>query len=235
MVRQAGGIAALKTKRPGEHFLRGIVGLAAMWLVFNAYETMKLADVGAILFAAPLFLTALAGPVLGETVGPRRWAAVLVGFAGVASAPAFPDVARRASRPDVIAGLRRAGIGSLPELLAHELVPSGVLGSMELSGPLHRLYHPRLNDAAARAFFEQWRGWASRSRLAPMVAVARMLTARLDNILTYLKHRITNAVSEGLNSRIQWVKATARGFRNQQNFVNAIYFHCGGLDLAPGH
>jgi hypothetical protein len=30
-----------------------------------------------------------------------------------------------------------------------------------------------------------------------------------------------------------WVKYTARGFRNDQNFVNAIYFHCGGLDLAP--
>ena len=74
-----------------------------------------------------------------------------------------------------------------------------------------------------------------RIRLTPMRAVARMLAARLDNILTYLKHRITNAVSESLNSRIQWVKATARGFRNQQNFINAIYFHCGGLDMAPGH
>lgn len=90
-------------------------------------------------------------------------------------------------------------------------------------------------ESAARTFFELWRGWASRSRLTPMVAVARMLTARLDNILTYLKHRVTNAVSEGLNSRIQWVKTTARGFRNQQNFINAIYFHCGGLDMAPAH
>ena len=95
-----------------------------------------------------------------------------------------------------------------------------------------RLFDYR-RESAARAFFEQWRGWASRSRLTPMVTVARMLTARLENILTYLKHRITNAVSEGLNSRIQWVKATARGFRNQQNFINAIYFHCGKLDLAP--
>ena len=79
-----------------------------------------------------------------------------------------------------------------------------------------RLFDYR-RESAARAFFEQWRGWASRSRLTPMVTVARMLTARLENILTYLKHRITNAVSEGLNSRIQWVKATARGFRNQQS------------------
>jgi len=86
---------------------------------------------------------------------------------------------------------------------------------------------------AARRFFELWSGWASRSRLEPMLKVGRMLRARLDNILTYLKRHVTNAVSEALNSRIQWVKATARGFRNQQNFINAIYFHCGGLDLDP--
>lgn len=83
MVWQGGGLKALKTRRPGEHFLRAVVGLSAMWLVFSAYETMKLADVGAILFAAPLFLTAMAGPVLGEAVGARRWSAVLVGFVGV--------------------------------------------------------------------------------------------------------------------------------------------------------
>jgi transposase len=86
---------------------------------------------------------------------------------------------------------------------------------------------------AARKFFELWSSWASRSRLEPMLKVGRMLRVRLDNILTYLKHRITNAASEAINSRIQWVKATARGFRNQQNFINAIYFHCGGLDLDP--
>ena len=49
-----------------------------------------------------------------------------------------------------------------------------------------RLFDYR-RESAARAFFEQWRGWASRSRLTPMVTVARMLTARLENILTYLK------------------------------------------------
>jgi drug/metabolite transporter (DMT)-like permease len=83
MVWQAGGIGTLRTSRPKEHLLRGLVGLGAMWLVFSAYGTMKLADVGAILFAAPLFLTALAGPVLQETVGARRWSAVLVGFIGI--------------------------------------------------------------------------------------------------------------------------------------------------------
>jgi len=60
-----------------------------------------------------------------------------------------------------------------------------------------------------------------------------MLKTRLDNILTYLKHPITNAASESLNAKVQWVKYTARGFRNQQNFINDIYFHCGGLNLVP--
>jgi transposase len=85
----------------------------------------------------------------------------------------------------------------------------------------------------ARKHFQWWHRWAVRSRLAPMIAVAGMLKRRFENIITYLKHRITNAGSESINAKIQWVKYTARGFRNKQNFINAIYFHCGGLDLAP--
>lgn len=88
---------------------------------------------------------------------------------------------------------------------------------------------------AARNFFRRWYRWASRCRLKPMVQVARMLRDHLDNILTFIRHRITNAACESINSKIQWVKYTARGFRNKTNFIHAIYFHCGGLDLAPIH
>jgi transposase len=62
---------------------------------------------------------------------------------------------------------------------------------------------------------------------------ARMLKRHLENVLNYITYPITNAVSEGLNSKIQWVKYTARGYANKANFRNAILFHCGGLDLAP--
>ena len=86
---------------------------------------------------------------------------------------------------------------------------------------------------AARTFFRGWYGWAMRSRLEPMKKVARMLKAHLENILTYLTHRITNAVTEGLNAKIQWIKYSARGYRNREAFKMAIYFHCGGLDLEP--
>ncbi len=88
-------------------------------------------------------------------------------------------------------------------------------------------------ERPARKHFRWWHGWAVRSRLRPMIETARMLKRRLGNILTYLRHRITNAASESLNAKIQWVKYTARGFRNKRNFQTAIYFHCRGLDLAP--
>jgi transposase len=94
------------------------------------------------------------------------------------------------------------------------------------------LFH-YIYERPARKHFRWWHNWAGRSRLPPIIEVGRMLKRRFQNIVTYLRHRITNAASESSNSKIQWVKYTARGFRNQQNFINAIYFHCGGLDLAP--
>jgi len=86
---------------------------------------------------------------------------------------------------------------------------------------------------AACNHFAWWYRWATHSGLGPMIEKAKMLKSHLKNILTYLKHGITNATSESINAKIQWVKYTARGFRNVENFKHAIYFHCGGLDLSP--
>lgn len=85
----------------------------------------------------------------------------------------------------------------------------------------------------ARRFFKDWFGWVSRSRLQPLVEVAQMLKRHLDHLLTYLKHHITNAVTEGLNSKIQSRKAAARGFRNFRNYRIRILFFCGKLHLYP--
>lgn len=85
----------------------------------------------------------------------------------------------------------------------------------------------------ARRFFKDWFGWVSRSRLKPVVEVAQMLKRHLENLLTYLKHHITNAVTEGLNSKIQSLKAAARGFRNFSNYRIRILFFCGKLNLYP--
>jgi transposase len=85
----------------------------------------------------------------------------------------------------------------------------------------------------ARRFFKSWFGWVSRSRLKPMSDVAGLLKRHLDHLLTYLKHHITNAVTEGLNSKIQSIKSAARGFRNFKNYRTRILFFCGKLDLYP--
>lgn len=59
----------------------------------------------------------------------------------------------------------------------------------------------------ARKLFDRWYAWAIRSRLEPIKNVARMLKAHLPNLLTYLRRRITNAATEAINSKIQWIKA----------------------------
>lgn len=87
--------------------------------------------------------------------------------------------------------------------------------------------------ASAESFFKKWYFWATHSKLKPVIEVAKMLTRHLTGILSYLKHHITNAVTEGLNSKIQNIKSNARGFRNFANYRIAILFHCGKMNLYP--
>jgi transposase len=87
--------------------------------------------------------------------------------------------------------------------------------------------------AAAERWWAQWYSWATRSRLAPVQEVAGMIQRHLHNVLTYFKHRLTNAGSEAINSVVQMLKKRAFGYRSFANFRTAILFHCGGLDLYP--
>jgi len=81
--------------------------------------------------------------------------------------------------------------------------------------------------------FKAWFFWATHSRLKPVIEKARMFRKYLSQILTYFRYRITNAVSEGLNSKIETIRKKAYGFRNREHFKTAIYFHCGDLNLYP--
>lgn len=85
----------------------------------------------------------------------------------------------------------------------------------------------------AKRFLRKWCAWAVRSKIAPMKQVAETLRTHTDNIVTYCRHRITNAVAEGLNSKIMAIKRRACGYRNKEHFKTAIYFFCGGLNLYP--
>jgi len=97
---------------------------------------------------------------------------------------------------------------------------------------LRELWH-YVYPEAGRRFWKRWYFWVTHSRLKPMLDAAGTLKRHLANILTDFRHRITNAASEGLNSKIQTIKKMAYGFRNLEHFKTAIYFHCGGLDLYP--
>lgn len=85
----------------------------------------------------------------------------------------------------------------------------------------------------ARRAWKKWLAWASRSRLRPVLKVARMIRKHLEGILNAIVLGATNAKAEALNAKIQWIKRKACGFRNRARFRAAIYFHCGGLDLRP--
>lgn len=78
-----GGYAMLRSRRVGAHLLRGSFVVFSNLCYFLGLAALPLADTVAIFFVAPLLITALSVPILGEKVGPRRWAAVIVGLVGV--------------------------------------------------------------------------------------------------------------------------------------------------------
>ena len=84
-----------------------------------------------------------------------------------------------------------------------------------------------------QAFFARWFWRATHSRLKLMTAVAEQIRRHLSNVLTYLRHRLTNAGQEAVSATIQWVKKTAREFMNVDHFKTTVYFHYGGLDIYP--
>ena len=85
----------------------------------------------------------------------------------------------------------------------------------------------------ARRAWLRWCSKAMRSRLEPMKKVARMIRKHLEGIVNAAVTRASNSRAEGMNSRIQWLKKSACGFRNRRRFRNAILFHLGGLNLHP--
>lgn len=85
----------------------------------------------------------------------------------------------------------------------------------------------------ARSFFDFWHREALSVKLRPIKKVAGMLKRHIENIVTYFDCYITNAITEGFNSKIQAIKANARGFRNFSNYRTSILFFCGRLNLYP--
>jgi transposase len=95
-----------------------------------------------------------------------------------------------------------------------------------------RLWSYGLRGWAMKAW-KRWVKWALSSRLEPMRHAARAIRDRLWGIVNAIVLKVTNAAAESINAKIQWIKSQACGFRNRERFRQAIYFHCGGLDLYP--
>jgi transposase len=83
------------------------------------------------------------------------------------------------------------------------------------------------------AFFQNWEAKVRQLGNEALLRVSEQLKTHWKGVVAYLRHRVTNASAEGLNSQIQTLKATARGFRNPSCFRRSILFFFGHLDLYP--
>lgn len=97
---------------------------------------------------------------------------------------------------------------------------------------LRRCWHHRL-ERTARAHFRSWIRWAKRSALKPFAQVAAMIDSRLEDIVSYFRHPITNGPQEGMNATLMSISRRARGYRSEATFRMAALFFMGGLDLLP--
>jgi drug/metabolite transporter (DMT)-like permease len=82
--RSAGGLRrAVATSQPFLQSFRGVILIVEVLVTIYAFVVLGLIPTHAIFASYPLMIAALSGPVLGETVGPRRWLAIGVGFVGI--------------------------------------------------------------------------------------------------------------------------------------------------------
>lgn len=78
---------------------------------------------------------------------------------------------------------------------------------------------------------KEWIRLAEVSKLVPLQTFVNTLKAHWSGIVTYFQTRLTSAFAERVNLKIQEIKRTAKGYRNLNNYIAMIYFHCGGLIL----
>lgn len=81
--RPEGFRAAIRTKRPVVHAVRGTLLVAEVCLIVWGYTMIGLIESHAVFAVCPLLIAALSGPILGEKIGWQRWAAIGAGLVGV--------------------------------------------------------------------------------------------------------------------------------------------------------
>jgi drug/metabolite transporter (DMT)-like permease len=83
MIMRKGGLHTVRFVNRKAQLARGLFAVLTSFMFMVAIKHMPLADITAIMFATPIIMTALAPYFLGESVGWRRWTAVIIGFSGV--------------------------------------------------------------------------------------------------------------------------------------------------------
>ena len=79
----------------------------------------------------------------------------------------------------------------------------------------------------------EWLAWASRSKLKPFVKAARTIRKHFDGILAYVKNRLTNGFTEGINNKLRMVARRAFGFHSADALIAMLFLTCGGIHLDP--
>jgi transposase len=85
----------------------------------------------------------------------------------------------------------------------------------------------------ARRALEDWLAWASRSKLAPFVKVARTIRKHFDGVVAYFQERLTNGIVEGFNNKLRMIARRAFGFHSPEPLISMLYLCCGGIQLNP--
>ncbi len=119
-------------------------GVYAQW--FHLYEV----DEASVEIVARTYTSVFEHVAVWFAQGPDI---ILMGLNSPHGYPDLETIRARAERPDYRAALLRCGAETFPELLAHELLPPGMLRAGHVAGKLHTLRRPILSQSAARAFF----------------------------------------------------------------------------------
>lgn len=89
----------------------------------------------------------------------------------------------------------------------------------------------RKQPNVARSLLNSWIGWAQRSRLEPFCKLARTVRRHLDGIVEYVRTRMSNALAEGINSKIRVATKQAYGFRSPDSLKAMIHLRCSGVRI----
>jgi transposase len=134
----------------------------------------------------------------------------------------------KGTRWSLLKAPERQTVGQLATLYEVQHANRALYRAFLLREELRLLYH--LDDPAlAPAHLDAWLAWASRSRLAPFVRLARTLRAHRDGILAAIRLGLSNGRLEGLNSKIRLISHRSFGFHSADALIALVYLCCTGI------